>query len=60
MYAVAVVRYVKSEILSKELHTRFHKEEVYRVALALLGRFFSLFWTELSIVIGRTPTLYAV
>ncbi|EFJ63901.1 hypothetical protein HMPREF9547_04983 [Escherichia coli MS 175-1] len=43
MYAVAVVRYVKSEILSKELHTRFHKEEVYRVALALLGRFFSLF-----------------
>lgn len=43
MYAVAVVRYVKSEILSKELHTRFHKEEVYRVALTLLGRFFSLF-----------------
>ena len=43
MDAVAVVRYVKSEILSKELHTRFHKEEVYRVALTLLGRFFSLF-----------------
>ncbi|HAF3784901.1 TPA: hypothetical protein G8C30_004913 [Salmonella enterica] len=43
MDAVAVMRYVKSDILSKELHTRFHKEEVYRVALTLLGRFFSLF-----------------
>ncbi|EEJ0020633.1 hypothetical protein OB52_004539 [Salmonella enterica subsp. enterica] len=35
MDAVAAVRYVKSEVLSEELHSRFYREETYRVAFTL-------------------------